>query len=313
MGKTFPHPLTGGLHAPGPSFYDAITHSPIGLDLEIDFALAALTEEKLGQRGVPDVLAVSVSGTDLVGHVYGPSSHEYQDMVGRLDRGVAKLLSELDKRFAPGELLVLFTADHGAVPIPEDLAREQLQAGRIKKAAIKDVVQKALTERFGPGEWVVALEDPSIYLDEALVTQAKVDPQLIEEVAGKATLALPGMLGFVTRSQLLRGALPQTEAARAISRSYFPPRGGDVVLFTAPYYFWGKYGEKALGSTHGSFYRYDTDVPVMMLGPQLLPGDHGVIEMVDVAATLSHLLGLTPPPGCEGRPVLRMLRPVYVP
>lgn len=313
MGKTFPHPLTGGLGAPGPSFYEALTHSPVGLDLEIDFALAALMEEKLGQRGVPDVLAVSVSGTDLVGHVYGPTSHEYQDMVGRLDRGVAKLLGELDKRFAPGELLVLFTADHGAVPIPEDLAREQIQAGRIKKAAIKDVVQKALTERFGPGEWVVALEDPSIYLDEALVTQAKVDPQLVEEVAGKATLALPGMLGFVTRSQLLRGALPQTEAARAISRSYFPPRGGDVVLFTAPYYFWGKYGEKAVGSTHGSFYRYDTDVPVMMLGPQLLPGDHGVIEMVDVAATLSHLLGLTPPPGCEGRPVLRMLRPVVAP
>src|SRR6185369_4529506 len=118
----------------------------------------------------------------------------------------------------------------------------------------------------------------------------------------------PGMLGFLARSQLLRGTVPPTEAARAVVRSYFPPRGGDVVLFTAPYYFWGKYGEKDAGSTHGSFYRYDTDVPVMLNGPGFVPGDHGVIEMVDVAATLSHVMGMNPPPSCEGRPVLRMLR-----
>jgi hypothetical protein len=112
----------------------------------------------------------------------------------------------------------------------------------------------------------------------------------------------------LTRTQILRGAVPPTEAARAAVRSYFPPRGGDVVLLTAPYYFWGKYGEKAAGSTHGSFYRYDTDVPVMLVGSSFVPGNHGVIEMVDVTATLAHVLNLTPPPACEGRPVLRMLR-----
>ena len=309
LGRTFPHPLTGGQTAPGPAFYEALTHSPVGLDLTIDFALTALTEEKLGQRGVPDALAVSFSSTDLVGHVFGPTSHEYQDMLARLDRAVARLLGEVDKRFAPGEVLIVFTADHGAVPVPEDLARQKLLAARIKKAAIKAAVNKALGERFGAGEWVVALEDPSIYLDAALVRRANVDPQLVEEEAGKAALAVPGMVGFLTRTQILRGAVPPTEAARAVVRSYFPPRGGDVVLVTAPYYFWGKYGERDAGSTHGSFYRYDTDVPVMFLGPGITPGDHGVVEMVDVVATLSHALRLTPPPACEGRPLLQMLRP----
>ena len=152
------------------------------------------------------------------------------------------------------------------------------------------------------------MEDPSLYLDPALVAKAKVDPQLVEEEAGKAALTLPGMLGFLTRSQLLRGTVPPTEAARAVVRSYFPARGGDVVLMTAPFYYWGKYGEKNAGSTHGSFYRYDTDVPVMLVGPALAPGPQGVVEMVDVAATHSHLLGLTPPPSCEGRPILRMLK-----
>ncbi len=308
LGRTFPHPLNGGLTAPGPAFYEAVTHSPVGIDLEIDFALTALAEEKLGQRGVTDVLAVSISGTDLVGHAYGPYSQEYQDMVARLDRGIARLLGELDKRFAASDVIIAFTADHGAVPVPEELQREKIQAGRIKKAAIKSAVNKALSERFGAGEWVVALEDPSIYLDAALISKTKVDPLLVEEEAGKAALTLPGMIGFLTRSQLLRGSVPPTEAARAVVRSYFPPRGGDVVLLTAPFYYWGKYGEKNAGSTHGSFYRYDTDVPVMLSGADFVPGDHGVIEMVDVIATLSHVLKLTPPPGNEGRPVLRLLR-----
>lgn len=308
MGKTFPHALTGGLNAPGPAYYEAITHASTGLDLEVDFALTALADEQLGQRGVTDVLAISVSGTDLAGHIYGPNSHEYQDMVARLDRAVAKLLGELDRRFAASDYMVLFTADHGAVPIPEVMAQQRLLAGRIKKATIKATVNKALTERFGAGEWVVALEDPSVYLDANLIAKAKVDPQLVEEEAGKAALSIPGMLGFVTRSQILRGAIPPTEAARAVVRSYFPARGGDVVLLTAPYYFWGKYGEKNAGSTHGSFYRYDTDVPVMFMGSNFAPGNHGVIEMVDVTATLAHVLNLTPPPACEGRPVLRMLR-----
>lgn len=308
MGRVFPHKMTGKLSAPGPAFYEALTHSPHGLDLTLDFALAALNGEELGKRASTDLLAVSISSTDLVGHAFGSDSHEYQDMLARLDRALAGFLGELDKRFKPGELVFVLSADHGAVPIPEAMAERHMLAGRIKKATIKAAVNKALGERFGAGEWVVALEDPSIYLSEKLVQQAKVDRQLIEEEAGRAALALPGVLGFFTRSQLLRGQLPPTEAARAVARSYFPPRGGDLVLVTAPFYFWGKYGEKDQGSTHGSFYRYDTDVPVFFLGPWFTPGDYGVIEMVDVAATVSHVLKLTPPSGCEGRPLLRTLR-----
>ena len=118
--------------------------------------------------------------------------------------------------------------------------------------------------------------------------------QDVEEEAGRALLTLPGILGFFTRSQLLRGQLPPTEAARAVARSYFPPRGGDVVLVTAPFYFWGKYGEKDQGSTHGSFYRYDTDVPVFFLGPWFAAGDYGVIA-VDHAYTL--VVGMRSMPG----------------
>ena len=300
LGRTFPHQTKSGLTAPGPAYYDTVAYTPIGLDAEMSFARAALDGEKLGQGTNTDVLAISVSSTDLVGHLYGPYSQEYQDMVLRLDHAVAGLLGELEKRFKPGELMVAFTADHGAAPIPDEAAENRLLAGRVKKDLIKNTIQKALVAQFGPGDWVTALEDPSIYLSAKLIAQAKVDPILVEEAAGKALLELPGVLGFFTRTQLLRGWLPPTDAATAVSRSYFPPRAGEVVVVTAPFYYWGKYGEKEQGSSHGTFYRYDTDVPVALYGPWFQAGEYGVIEMVDFAATLAHALKLTPPAACSG-------------
>ncbi len=311
LGRTFPHQTTGGLKAPGPAYYDTVSYTPIGLEAELSFARAALDGEKLGQGTATDVLAISISSTDLVGHLYGPYSQEYQDIVLRFDRGVAGLLTELEKRFKPGEFLVAFAADHGAAPIPDEAAENRLQAGRVKKDLIKSTVQKALVAQFGiQGDWVTALEDPSIYLSAKLIAQAKVDPLVVEEAAGRALLELPGVLGFFTRTQLLRGWLPPTDAAAAVSRSYFPPRAGDVVVVTSPFYYWGKYGEKEQGSSHGTFYRYDTDVPVAFYGPWFQPGEYGVIEMVDFAATLAHALRLTPPSSCAGRPVTAMLKPV---
>ena len=310
LGRTFPHPTQAGLSAPGPAYYEAVAYTPIGLEAEMSFARAALDGEKLGQGTATDVLAISISTTDLVGHLYGPYSQEYQDIALRLDRAVAGLVTELERRFKPGELLVAFTADHGATPIPDEAAENHLLAGRIRKAIIKDTVQKALVAQFGAGDWVTALEDPSIYLSQKLIAQAKVDPLVVEEAAGRALLELPGVLTYFTRTQLQRGWLPPTEAATSVSRSYFPSRAGDVVVVTAPFYFWGKYGENEQGSSHGSFYHYDTDVPVAFYGPWFQPGEYGVIEMVDFAATLSHALKLTPPAACAGHPVSAMLRPV---
>jgi hypothetical protein len=196
------------------------------------------------------------------------------------------------------------------------------EAGRIKKKTIAETVEAALTARFGaPGaagkdkpapkdakadpkakaeKWVIALEDPHIFLDRAAIAAKKLDPAEVEEVAGQAAASLKGFAGYFTRSQLVRGSVPATPMALSILRSYHAPRGGDVVMWTLPYYFWGKYGEKDVGSTHGTFYRYDSEVPVLLSGPGVRPGKYGTREMVDVAATLSAILGVTSPAGCEG-------------
>ena len=155
---------------------------------------------------------------------------------------------------------------------------------------------------------MLALEDPSIYLNRAVIDSRKLDAAEVERVAGEATLALPGILGYHTRTQLQNGWLPPTELARAVARSYSPTRSGDVVLVQAPFSFWGKYAEKDSGSTHGSSFRYDTDVPLVFVGKPFRPGSYGETEMVDLAATLAEVLAVGRPAACEGRVLVEALR-----
>lgn len=308
LGRGWPKKVTGKLTAPGPDFYTAFQATPFGTDLTFDFARAALDGEKLGKRDATDLLAIAISPTDLAGHAFGPYSQEMRDVVLQLDRSLGRWLTDLDKRFKPGEVVLAFTSDHGAVPIPEFSAEKMLDGHRLKKASIKDAVNKALSARYGAGEWVVALEDPSVYLNQEAIAKARLDAAEVERVAGEACLTLPGIAGYHTRTQLLNGWLPPTKGARAVSRSFYPARAGDVVLVQAPYSFWGKYAEKDAGSTHGSFYRYDTDVPLILFGKAFEPGFRGETEMVDLAPTLSRLLGINPPAGAEGEVLESALR-----
>jgi arylsulfatase A-like enzyme len=230
------------------------------------------------------------------------------DLVLRLDRSVEAFLKTLNKRFKAGEVTLVFTADHGAVPAPEWSSEHHIEAVRLKKATIKDVLNKALSARFGAGEWVLALEDPSVYLNYGLISQNKLDRAFVEQVAADAALTLPGVLGVHTRTQLLHGMLPQTALARAVTLSFSPTRSGDLVVVQAPFSFWGKYAEKDVGSTHGSAFHYDTDVPVIFTGKPFQPGFFGSASVVDIAATLARTLGLTPPAACEGKSLDRALR-----
>lgn len=308
IGRTFPRQVTGGLKAPGPEYYAAFQQSPFGIDFTFRFAEEALAAEKLGQRGVTDMLAVSISPTDLAGHSFGPYSQEVHDLALRLDRALEQFLGSVQKRFKAGELVVVLTADHGAVPIPEWSSAQHIAGTRLKKAALKTAINDALSRAYGKGDWVVALEDPSVYLNRELTASKKLDRAAVEQAAGEAALSLAGIIGFHTRTQLLNGWLPPTAQARAVARSFFPVRSGDVVLVQAPFSFWGKYAEKDTGSTHGSAYRYDTDVPLVLAGKPFKPGFYGNAEMVDLAATLARVLGLTPPAACEGEPLERALR-----
>ncbi|MFN7133015.1 MAG: alkaline phosphatase family protein, partial [Myxococcales bacterium] len=310
LGTTFPHKVDGGAEKPGPSFYRAFAATPFGLELQLEFARAAIEAEGLGRDEVPDLLALSFTSTDYAGHLYGPDSHEVQDLLVRLDRALAALLPVLEKAAGGRANLVLaLTADHGAAPVPEYMASLGHPAARIGKQKLVDAINAALRPRFGEGEWVTAIEEPSVYLNAELIRARKLDPALVQQAAGQAAVAVPGMEGFFTRASLESGTVPQTPLGRAAQLSFHPAHSGDLLLFAKPFYLWGRYADRAGGTGHGTPWRYDTHVPLLFWGGGIRAGVHADrADVADVAPSLSALLGIGAPAAAEGQALPQLFR-----
>src|SRR5439155_18576516 len=142
LGRSFPHPVNGKLSAPGPDFYSAFTYTPWANDYQFAAARAAIEGESLGRDEYPDLLALSLTAQDYVGHEYGPESQEAQDLRVRTDRQLAEFLEYLTHHFAPEDLLIACTADHGGAPIPEYLASLGVDAGRIRRTDPQPAVER---------------------------------------------------------------------------------------------------------------------------------------------------------------------------
>jgi predicted AlkP superfamily pyrophosphatase or phosphodiesterase len=305
LGRAFPHTLTDASGKPTTSFYEAFTGTPWANDYQFEVARAAIENEQLGTDEYPDMLGISITATDIAGHSWGPDSHEVQDIIVRLDRQLEGFIGAVNKRFKRNDVLWAITADHGACPLPEHMAAMGVDAGRVKKKQLNDAIVAALDARFGRPEgeakWILALEDPGVFLNRDVVTQKKADWNEVQRVAGEATLTVPGIQAYYTREQLQDGRL-SNKWAQMFERSFYAPRSGDVLLQTKPFYFWGSYGERDTGSTHGSPYDYDTHVPLIFVGPGVRTGNFAQdVEIVDLAPTLANLLGIQPPAGNEGR------------
>ncbi|MDF2439431.1 MAG: hypothetical protein JWN98_415, partial [Abditibacteriota bacterium] len=314
IGRAFPHVLSDPTGKPTAGFYEAFTATPAANAYQFAAAQAAIENEALGTDQYTDILGLSLTATDIAGHAWGPDSHEVQDLIVRLDGQLGDFIEAVNRRFRGNEVLWALTADHGACPLPEHMASLGFEAGRIKKKAIEDVINGALNTRFGAlaagQKWVLALEDPAIYLNRVLIAEKKLSFAEVQRVAGEASLAVPGMMAYYTREQLLSGTLPDNPWAQAFERSYHAERGGDVLLQTKPFYFWGSYGERDAGSTHGSPYDYDSHVPLIFAGAGVRPGRYAMnVEIVDLAPTLATLMGINAPSGNEGRALHELFAP----
>jgi predicted AlkP superfamily pyrophosphatase or phosphodiesterase len=305
LGKTFPHKITGKLDKPGPDFYVALAATPLATHWELAFVKSAIDAEGLGKDATPDLLAVSFTAPDYAGHAYGPSSHEVQDSILGVDKAIGELISYLEKKVGAKNVVFAFSADHGSAPAPEKQAAEGKTARRIKKAEIKAAVQKALEARYGQGEWVSALEDPSIYLNTKLAAEKKIAQEELEKTALEAALKVPQIAAGFTRTELIAGTNPERPYFAATRLTFHPDRAGEVLLVPAENSFWGKYGEKGEGSTHGSPYQYDKHVPLAFYGAGVKNKQvvKTPVDQADIAPTLAALLGLDPIPDADGKPL----------
>lgn len=295
--RTFPHPLAGT--AP-PHFVHNWEESPWSDAWLGPFAEQAIRDFQLGEDDVPDVLGVSFSATDLVGHSFGPDSHEVQDTLLRLDRVLGTLLTTLDATVGRGRYALALSADHGVARVPEASVSDGQPGGRIPFERIRAAVDGALPGS-GPGPRVRHVEYTQVYLTpaaRATATAAGVAPALA------ALRALPGVAHAVWNGALggpIEGLDPAMLAA--IRSSYDPERSGDISVVPAPGWIFvpGARPDGGDGTTHGSPNPYDQHVPLIFLGRAFAAGHYPTrVSPADLAPTLAATVGL-PVPGVEGR------------
>jgi predicted AlkP superfamily pyrophosphatase or phosphodiesterase len=303
-GTKFPHLINGGEQTPGSKFYTHFEVSPFANDHLVAFAKAAIENEKLGQDDVPDLLTISFSANDLVGHSFGPYSQEVQDITLRTDRALAELFAYLEQKVGLQNIVVALTADHGVSPIPEH-AQDYGLGGRIEAKAISEAAEAALDQRFGEEKWVLTLNNGNVYFDYAALERRKVSPAEAEQIVSAAIRQIPGIAECFTRTQIVLGQLPQTAVARSVAAGFYPARNGDLVLVPQPFYLAGE----TIVASHGTPYSYDTHVPVIFYGAGIKAGLFTTTSSpLDIAPTLSAVLKLTPPSNSVGQILREAIR-----
>ena len=290
---------------PGPGLYAATYSSPYGNDLLEEFAVRALNAEKLGQRGATDMLSVSFSSNDAIGHALGPDSPEARAISIETDRAIGRLLEAVDKQVGLANTIVVFTADHGVAPNPEVLQSEKMPGGRLTNPEFFGPVVKALESTFGSERWLMSTAGTSPYFNEALLADKKIDPAVAQRVAARVLYLQPHVARVYTREQLLNGYAPADRFDARVIRSFHPQRSGDLEVVLDPFWIRGK-----TGATHGTPYLYDSHIPLIVMGPGIRPGIFASeVALNDLAPTLATLLDIETPSGSVGRVLTEILTP----
>ena len=291
---------------PGPDLYRAMDSTPFADQLVLDFALEILKSEALGTGNSTDLLAVSFSAMDYLGHDSGPDTEQMHEMVLSVDAKIGTLLAAAERQAGRGKVLLVFTADHGVAPVPEENVARQLPGGRYNGEDERKVVNQAMVAAYGAGEYFLASGDIGYYLNYSAVHNSAVTREQIETTAAEALRRLPHIARVYTRTVLEQGLVAGDSIDQRVINGFNRQESGDLVVLHDPNWL----GEGS-GTTHGSPYSYDTHVPLIFWGARGLvtPGVYSrYVGIGDIAPTLASLLGVAQPSGATGR-VLQELLP----
>lgn len=279
--------------------YDLLKATPFGNSITADFAIAALDGEDLGQDEVTDFLTVSFSSTDYVGHNFGVNSREIQDTYLRLDQDLAKLLKALDQKVGKGNYTLFLTSDHGGVHVPAYLKSVRIPAGYFDFDKFQDALDSYLSQRFGAEDLILNVSNNQIFFDYDVLANNKIPSNELQKDVAHFALQYDMINKVFTRSQL-EGTSYTEGIASSVDHGFHQKRSGDVVLVLEP----SVISYSKTGSTHGSGQNYDTHAPLIFYGKGIKKGNSlERTEIVDIAPTISALLGIPFPNGSTGRPL----------
>lgn len=285
--------------------YGVLTSTPYGNSFTAEMAKAAVTNEQLGSDAITDLLAVSFSSTDYVGHAFGPNSIEAEDIYLRLDKELGDLLDFLDSKVGKDQYTVFLSADHGAAHVPQFVKDKKMPGGVIDPNTLLENLNTALKDKFNKTGLVAELSNYQVVLNTRVIESTKVNVKELKEFIVNYMMKQPGIARAFDMENVQTTPLEPT-IRKMINNGYFPNRCGQIQLIFQPQYI---EGFAAGGTTHGLWNPYDSHIPLLFYGWGIKQGKtNRTTYMTDIAATLAALLHIQMPNGCVGEPIQEVMK-----
>ena len=287
--------------------YQLLLVSPGGNSLLTEFAIAAIENEELGMDEYPDILNVSYSITDVIGHTFGPQSVEMEDIYLRLDKNLGELFATLDSKVGKDDYLLFLTSDHAAIPVVSYLRDNKLDGDIARIVEYNNQLKSFLEAKYGAGSWIDNFDGDQVYLNKNTVDEKKlVLPVIQQEVADFLMTQKEVYLALTAHE--LQTKTYEEGLRKTIQNGYHPKRSGDVlisynsgtILNPDPQMV----VERVKGTVHGSGYSYDTHVPLLWMGSGIPKGESvRSVNPIDITPSLAMFLNLQLPSAVQGKPL----------
>ncbi len=280
--------------------YGIIASMPQGNTFTLELAKAAIAGEKLGADNITDLLAISLSSPDYIGHAYGPNSIEEEDNFLRLDKDLGNFMDYLDSSVGKNQYIFFLSADHGVAHVPGFLKEHHIAAGNSDMPAEMQQLNAQLNVKFGKDNLVVGIYNTQVCLNHGLIDSTGLNTDDIKNFCIKQLSTQPSIARVFAIDKLPAAAL-NPKVKELVANGYYPRRCGDIQIILQPQVL---DGFLTGGTTHGLWNPYDTHIPLLFYGWNIRPGkSNKEVNITDIAPTLSALLHIQMPNGCVGKPI----------
>jgi predicted AlkP superfamily pyrophosphatase or phosphodiesterase len=291
--KGFPYTLT---QFAGKN-YGLLHVTPYGNSFTLDMARAAITGEQLGAGTVTDMLTISLSSPDYIGHTFGPNSVEQEDDFLRLDKDLGDFLKFLDEKIGKNQYLLFLSADHGVANVPAFLKEHKIPTGNVDGQKLTKEINQLLKEKFNKENLVIGILNYQVYLDRKTIYETGLNKDSVDNIVLQYLLQQPGITRAFVLDALSNTTLPLS-VKNAVANGYYPLRSGDIQLIYRPQWI---DGFPIGGTTHGVWNPYDTHIPLLWFGWNVRPGKtNRTVNMTDIAPTIAAMLSVQMPSGSTG-------------
>ena len=286
-----------------------IGYTPLCGTLTTDMAIAALRGEQLGKGEATDMLCVSYSQTDVIGHEWGTRGEHADEVYLQLDRDLGRLLKTLDEEVGDGNYLLFLTADHGAAHNWRFMRDNDMPAGPIYIDSLDIQLENQVKEKLRATKPVIlTIADYRVFIDHKSVSEQGLDLQEVKNVMVDYLREADGIVTAVDFERVRTSALPQLLVDR-ILMGYHPRRSGDIIFIPEPQYFSWWENLVPTHTTHGEWNPYDAHIPLLFYGWQI---EHGAtsreVHINDIAPTICQLLHIQQPNACSGNAITEITK-----